>query len=443
MKFNLLNKIPNSVFLKLLFVLIITGLCINVVVGIFFNHALKYSPQSTFQKYLNHYVDSIIKDLGIPPDLEKAKKIAKLSAIEIRYESQDLNWSTIENFPKLRKNYRFDRNTDQKIHTLRSHGKIFITVKQDNGRFVFLLEPFIWQKDVKKKLVLLLIVLLTGILAGAYFAIQRILNPVKGLTEAVHQIAQGNLKHRVPVEKSDELGRLAKGFNNMTDRIREMVRAKEQLLLDVSHELRSPLTRMKVALERIPEGKTRDSIKDDILEMERMVTELLEEARLRTKHGHLELNNTDLVKLIRSIATLFTEQPPGIEIKHVPSTLILKMDEEKIKSVLNNVINNALKYSTISQKPVEIELEQKDGYIVVHIMDFGMGIPPEDIPHIFEPFYRVDKSRSKHTGGYGLGLNLCRTIMEAHNGKIEVDSSLGRGTTVSLYFPDTRYEKIK
>jgi signal transduction histidine kinase len=76
--------------------------------------------------------------------------------------------------------------------------------------------------------------------------------------------------------------------------------------------------------------------------------------------------------------------------------------------------------------------------MVVHIMDFGMGIPPEDIPHIFEPFYRVDKSRSKQTGGYGLGLNLCRTIMEAHHGKIEVDSSFGMRTRVSLFFPEVR-----
>ena len=106
--------------------------------------------------------------------------------------------------------------------------------------------------------------------------------------------------------------------------------------------------------------------------------------------------------------------------------------------MLNNVINNALKYSAKSQKPVEIELEQKDSLTAVHINDFGVGIPPEDLPHIFEPFYRVDKSRSKQTGGYGLGLNLCKTIMEAHNGKIEVDSGPGRGTKVSLYFPDNQ-----
>jgi signal transduction histidine kinase len=438
MRFKLLNKIPNSVFLKLLAVLILAGICINIVAGIFFNHALKYSSQSPFQKYLNQYANSIINDLGTPPELGKAKKVARRSAIEIRYESRDINWSTLDNFPASPRLYRFGGSPDQKIHTTRRHGKIFITVKQDNGRFVFLLEPFVWHRDIKKKLGLILILLLTIILSGTYFVIQKILKPIKGLTEGVRQIAQGNLTHRVPITKTDELGKLAKGFNDMTDRIREMITAKEQLLLDVSHELRSPLTRINVALEKIQEGKTRDSIKDDILEMERMVTQLLEEARLRTKHGHLELNDTDLVKLIQTVVSFFADQQPGVKIINSPSTLILKADEERIKSVLNNIINNAVKYSAESQKPTEIEIEQKDGFVIVHITDFGTGIPPENIAYIFEPFYRVDKSRSKHTGGYGLGLNLCRTIMEAHHGKIKVDSDFGKRTTVSLYFQDNR-----
>jgi len=437
MKLRLLSKIPNSVFVKLLAILMLTGVCINMAVGIFFNHALTYSPRSPFQKYLNQYVLSIIKDLGTPPELGKAKEVAKRSGIEIRYESHESNWSTIENFPAPRNFYKFRGNPDQAIQTMRRHGKILITVKQDTGRFIFLLEPFIWQRDVKKKFVLMLILLLTLILTGAYLAIQRILKPVKDLTEAVNQIGSGNLKHRISVGVSDELGKLATGFNHMTDRVREMIKAKEQLLLDVSHELRSPLTRMKVALERIPEGKTRNNIKDDILEMERMVTELLEEARLRAKHGHLNIDDTDLGELIRSMASLFADQQPGTKIKNIPSDLIFRIDKERIKSVLNNVISNAVKYSSESRNPVEIELEQKDGFTVIHIKDFGAGIPLEDMPHIFEPFYRVDKSRSKQTGGFGLGLSLCKTIMEAHNGKIEVKSGPGKGTKISLYFPDS------
>jgi signal transduction histidine kinase len=438
MRLNFLARIPNSVFLKLSAVLIIAGICINMVVGIFFNHALKYSTRSPIQKYINQYVGSIIKELGNPPDLNTAKEVAKRSDIEILYEGQGLKWVTTENFPKVKRFYRFGHHADGNILTARSHGKIFIAVKKDHGRFVFLMEPFIWQKDVKAKLVLLLILLLTIIIAGAYLAIQKILQPVKGLTEAVHQITKGNLKHKVPVQKSDELGKLAKGFNNMTDRIREMIQTKEQLLLDVSHELRSPLTRMKLALERIPEGKTRESLKDDILEMETMVTVLLEEARLRTRHGHLDRKDTDLVKLVQNTAQLFDDQPPGVRINTEVRSHILTIDESKIKSVLNNIVSNAVKYSKESEKPVEIEFEKKGGYLIVHITDYGMGIPPEDIPHIFEPFYRVDKSRSKHTGGYGLGLNLCRTIMEAHQGKVEVDSHLGKRTKVSLYFPEIR-----
>jgi signal transduction histidine kinase len=102
------------------------------------------------------------------------------------------------------------------------------------------------------------------------------------------------------------------------------------------------------------------------------------------------------------------------------------------------VLNNAIKYSQPDSAPIQISAKTDESYVVVRIRDFGIGIPEEDLAHIFEPFYRVDKSRTKDTGGYGLGLSLCKTIMEAHGGKIEVHSTLQEGTTVSLYFPLTR-----
>jgi len=101
-----------------------------------------------------------------------------------------------------------------------------------------------------------------------------------------------------------------------------------------------------------------------------------------------------------------------------------------------NIITNAVKYSGSSEAPVEVSLFRQAPHVVIEIRDHGAGIPDEDMPYIFEPFYRVEKSRSQTIKGYGLGLNLCKTIMEAHNGRIEIESSLGEGTTVTLYFPE-------
>ena len=114
---------------------------------------------------------------------------------------------------------------------------------------------------------------------------------------------------------------------------------------------------------------------------------------------------------------------------------IIQGDRRQIKTVLTNILNNAFKYSGESTQSVEIEGKRENETLVIKIKDHGPGIPKEELPFIFEPFYRVDKSRSKKTGGYGLGLSLCKKIMEAHKGDISVESEVGKGTTVILAFP--------
>jgi signal transduction histidine kinase len=238
------------------------------------------------------------------------------------------------------------------------------------------------------------------------------------------------------VKRSDELKDLAEAFNDMTDRIRSMLHTKEQLLLDVSHELRSPLTRVKVAIEFLPEGKARDSIADDVSEMEKMINEILETARRHHLHGDLKLQPTNLASLLETILPDYQSQPPGVQVEEFPETLIINLDPGQINTVLNNIIVNGIQFSDADSDPVRISTKSQPRQTVVQITDFGIGIPEEELSFVFEPFYRVDKSRSKDTGGYGLGLSLCKTIMEAHNGKIEIASKPGEGTTVSLVFPD-------
>ena len=207
-------------------------------------------------------------------------------------------------------------------------------------------------------------------------------------------------------------------------------------MLDVSHELRSPLTRVKVALEFLPDGRAKDSIAGDVAEMEKMINEILETARRHHLHGDLKLQPTDLVGLLEAILPDFQKQPPGVQVDELPETLLINIDLGQIKTVFNNIIANGIKFSDADSDPVRISAKPQPRQTVVQITDYGIGIPEEELSFVFEPFYRVDKSRSKDTGGYGLGLSLCKTIMEAHNGKIEITSKPGEGTTVSLYFPE-------
>ena len=264
-----------------------------------------------------------------------------------------------------------------------------------------------------------------------------IMKPINWLYEGVSAIGDGNLGYRLPEKRGDELGKLALAFNKMSDRLREMLEARERLLLDVSHELRSPLTRMKVALEFVQEDKTRDSLLGDVQEMEQMLTEILETARLKSEHGKLELQTVDLNKLIQEVCSEFEGKVPGIHFDRDGRENMVHIDTEQIQTVLKNILVNALKYSIPGNDPVQVRLSKDASGYIIEIQDQGQGIPQDELELIFEPFYRVDKSRTKLTGGYGLGLSMCKTIIEAHGGRISVRSKPGEGAAFCISLPDS------
>ena len=434
MRINFFNRIIRSVFTKLLVVIILAGICINLVVVGFFVH-LRDAFVGPFHKNVVQYLNYLIADMGTPPTLDHAHEIARQSYLEIRYESPDLSWTTSDALPAdIKGRFRsWHQNPDIRFGKYR--GRHIIEVNTEAGRFIFGASRHLPVERERRRLFIIVLVLLTAILTVAFFIIRHILRPVKWLNTGVQEVSRGNLKHRVPLKKSDELRDLAEAFNNMTDRIRDMLHSKEQLLLDVSHELRTPLTRMKVALEFLADSQAKQSLQGDIEEMEKMVSEILETARRQHKYENLKKKPTNLADLIKQTTSAFENQPPGVKIVDLPSEIEVEIDPEQIKAVFENVLNNAIKYSEADSKPVEVTCELQASYAVIRIRDYGIGIPPEDLAHIFEPFYRVDKSRAKDTGGYGLGLSLCKTIMEAHDGKIEVQSTQHEGTTVSLHLP--------
>jgi signal transduction histidine kinase len=435
MRMNWLKKIVRSIFTKLLVVIILTGICVNLVVGGFF-WLHRSAAGRPLHKNILQYLNYIIDDLGRPPALERAKQIAEQVSLQISYEGSNLNWSTADNVSDVsRAHWReWGKNPLIKVGVFRGHH--FVEVTQESGRFVFGLDKSFELDPERRRLVIILLSLLSLILAGAFLSIRWVLKPVRWLDEGVRQVSQGNLKHRVPLKRSDELRDLAAAFNDMTDRIRDMLQIKEQLLLDVSHELRSPLTRVKVALEFLPDGKAKESIAGDIAEMEKMINEILETARMHHLHGKLKLKKIFLADLLKGVLSEFENQVPEVQVGDLPSDTAIKVDPEQIKTVFKNILSNAVKYSTSDSEPVRINVENRPPHIVVQIADNGIGIPRDELRFVFEPFYRVDKSRTKETGGYGLGLSLCKTIMEAHGGRIEVESEPGIGTTVTLFFPD-------
>jgi signal transduction histidine kinase len=424
--------------LKLLLVLAAVGLVVNVSVGGFWRFSFFRQARAPLERNLAHYAKGIAAEIGAPPDTAKARALAGRYALRLRYEGPAGSWSSEPGIPApVGRGEGFHAiEGEAGARALWARHRLFIQIPSGEGRLT-LSAGFDPSLEGHQRALIALIILLTLCLFAAFLAIRRVLSPLKVLTDAVERIRRGELGHQIPESGRDELGDLARSFNAMSADLKEMIRSREQLLLDVSHELRTPITRIKLALEMAPEGMAKESIADDLREMEAMIAEILETARLDSANGKLHLEDVDLAALAASVVADAAGRAPGVRLIGTKPGAgpVIRADRNRVRKVLANVIDNALKYSPAGARPVEVRIEQGPGEATVRIGDHGSGIPEAELPKIFEPFYRVDPSRSRETGGYGLGLSLCKRIMEAHGGSIAIASREGEGTEVALAFP--------
>jgi signal transduction histidine kinase len=441
------RRFRRSLMPKLLLVLVIAGVLVNLCVGGFFRLSFHRSHDAMFRNAV-HYAQSLAAEIGSPPDTAKARAIASRYSLRIRYQgpmgseangawespsAEGASRSWTQDIPELESK---DADAGAGAKTAWRRGRFYIQVDQGPGRFLFATD-FQQLAEGHGEYLIVLILILSCVIVCAFFVIRRLLHPLIFLNRGVERIRGGDLGYQVPVCSRDELGDLGRSFNAMSTGLKDMVRSREQLLLDVSHELRSPLTRIKVALEMGPEGMAKESIRDDLGEMEAMISEILETARLDSAHGKLNLEDVDLGLLLSEAVADADMRAPGA--RSVPAKLgpgpVAKIDRARVRKVLGNILDNAVKFSQGRTAPVEASIEAAADRIVVRIKDRGVGIPADELPRLFEPFYRVDRSRSRETGGYGLGLSLCKRIMEAHGGSISITSREGEGTEVTLVFP--------
>ncbi len=426
------KRIFHSVFTKLLITIVICGIVITIAVVGGFVRLRKQSMES-LDRNLFLYLDYLITELGDPPSLSQAQAVSLRTGMIIQLKSPHHQWKT-EDIPATLNMDRariFSKDTNRIVGFYRGHH--FVQIRRGDRQLLFILP---WEEEGNKviaKLFAGLGIFLVLILSAAYFYLRRVLRPIRQLAVGVEKIGSGNLAHRVPLGPDNELRDLAEAFNRMTERLEALLKVKEQLLLDVSHELRSPLTRLKVGLEFIPDSEDRASLSEDIIEMERMVTRILEAAKIRKSAAALNLASVKPADIIRTVLPDFKNRPPGVKLESLLESKLM-LDAEKIETVLRNILDNALKYSAPDGKPVGVFMSTETNTLKIIIEDTGIGIPEDTQPYLFEPFFRVDDSRTRKTGGYGLGLSLCRAIMTAHGGKIEISSSPGEGTRVALVF---------
>lgn len=288
-----------------------------------------------------------------------------------------------------------------------------------------------------------LTVLITSVLAGE-FLVSITLRPLKNMILTVRQITAENLQLRLSLpDTKDEIKQLAETFNDMLEKINRSFVSQKQFIQDVSHELRTPLTVLKGELEvALKRDRSADAYRcilqsnlEEIDKIHRILEDLLVLARLDSEDTTLKKEPADIVQFIRDIVgdVEILAQQKGITVSlHAGESVILDLDRERIRRVFFNILDNAIKF-TPEHGNITLTLAKENHTIVIRVSDTGVGIPQEDLPFIFDRFYRADKSRSSE--GFGLGLSITKSIIQAHKGAIACNSEPGRGTTFTISLP--------
>jgi signal transduction histidine kinase len=418
-----------SVFGKLVLIMLVMAFCLMGMVFGFFLHFVSPMVGVTIDRMLGDYGRRIAED---SPDLEGARRLAERLKVQIRYEGPDGDWTTDESLPTISEVRKAAPTSDWMKPAWGRSG--YLAMAPKGGYYYFAWEFGKRAHAAHDRLLLLLLVSMIAVFFAAHFIMTRALRPLRALQDGVSRLSAGDLDVVLENRSRDEFGSLTDAFNRMATRVKEMVRARDQLLVDVSHELRSPLTRLKVALALLPDSTKKAQAEADAAEMEAMTTELLELERLRDGRT-LRTTREDLVELLHEAAQSYKDTPPGIRVSASHPQILLDLDVDGVRTVLRNLLGNAVKYSLPDSHPIQLTATLDGEALLVRVIDDGPGIPKEDVESIFDPFFRVDRSRSRKTGGYGLGLSICKRIVEAHGGQIEATNNPGRGACFSLTFP--------
>jgi signal transduction histidine kinase len=291
-----------------------------------------------------------------------------------------------------------------------------------------------------------LIAALAGLLLAAVL-VRQLTRPLVDLTNASRRITHGDLGVRVPVKSSDEIGELTATFNQMATSLEQQETLRRNLMADVAHELRTPLTGIQGAVEAMQDGvfpvdaENLEALHAQVLLLNRLVDDLRTLANAEAGQLALEKAPVDLADLCRRQVSALQlrahDRQIDLTITAPPAATLVEADSQRLNQVLLNLLDNALRH-TPGGGAVAVAVHTVHDEVLVTVTDNGPGIPTPELPHVFDRFYRGDRSRCRETGSTGLGLAIARQLVEAHGGRIWVDSpppGLPRGAEFGLMLP--------
>lgn len=396
--------------------------------------------------HLSLHVDYVRRDIGDPPRIDRAIAITRQVPVDIRISGGGFEWASDPNFPQVAElNFGasdiFSEDPGAWLDELKDvefavkGGHRFLKI--DQGNFdIIVSSPRI--ADTSTSPDLLPIILAIGLiwLFIAYLSVSWLFRPIRAIREGAARIGRGELDHEITGYRHDQLGDLAEDVNKLAGDVRGMLDAKRQLLLGISHELRSPLSRLRLALEFVADGEQKEQLRAEIAEMEQIIATLLEAERLNTRHAVLHKTDVLVNQLVEQLVDDYFERDRDrINVEIDDEALEAHIDDVRLVLILKNLLSNALRYSKPGDGPIRLTAARDNGELVIGVEDRGPGFPPDQKDAFGEPFYRGDRSRTRDTGGTGLGLYLAKLAAEAHGGSLTIDESYRDGARLIVRLP--------
>lgn len=303
------------------------------------------------------------------------------------------------------------------------------------GAYWFVLDyplPYdIYWPEIILSISILLILIFTALI------IRTFLQPIKDIKTHVRGLKKGNLSSTIKVRSSDELGQLASTINRMTLEINRLVNQKQNLLIDVSHELKTPLTRLKFILANMDiSSDNKAQLNKEINFLQDLISNMLFTDKLSTPYiEDLEVSDILVNDLVQNACDMFYEIEKKLEIiNNIKEPVILSVDRYKMSLAIKNLIDNGIKYGS-SEKRTQMIISLEKSYVSIQVRDFGVGITKEQIKKITKPLYRGRVAKEKSKSGFGLGLAITKKIVEAHNGNLKISSKLKEGSKFIITIP--------
>jgi signal transduction histidine kinase len=435
----MISRLSRSLSFRLLAIFLILGGLF--ILGTFKAIQIVYNSDNIrglISGHLSLHVNYVREDIGLPPSIDSALSITERVPVDIRILGPDIDWASDDDFPRLEElefgpSPRFSNDPSGWVDELQGvefatwNSHELLLMYQGDYQIV-VSTPRIADKPDGPDLVSLILGLGLTFLLLAYISVRWLFKPIRSIRDGAAHIGKGNFDHRIAKIRHDQLGDLATDINKLAGDVEMMLDAKRALLLGISHELRTPLSRMRLTLEFLEDEENRDSLKAEILEMEKIVAALLEAERLNDRHVQLSRTDVRVDELLNSLLEdYFSRDADRIKVNLPAESVTASLDEARTKLLLKNLLSNALRYSKPEDGLIELSANVEGSDLVFIVRDQGPGIPPDEAERIGEPFYRGDPSRTRESGGTGLGLYLATLVANAHGGTLKLLDKAGPG----------------